>query len=111
MGNPEHKRAAHRRLVERILSGPGKSSPALRHAAFDNKGLEAPTASLVGKVALQPTRVTDADIQAASAHGLSEDEIFELVICAAVGQSSRQYESALRALDQATAAGGGTGAS
>jgi hypothetical protein len=35
------------------------------------------------------------------ASGLSEDQVFELVVCAAVGQSARQYETALEALDQA----------
>ena len=31
--------------------------------------------------------------------GLSEDQIFELVVCAAIGQATRQYQSALGALD------------
>jgi alkylhydroperoxidase/carboxymuconolactone decarboxylase family protein YurZ len=35
--------------------------------------------------------------------GLSEDEVFELVVCAAVGQAARQYESALAALAEAGA--------
>jgi alkylhydroperoxidase/carboxymuconolactone decarboxylase family protein YurZ len=46
--------------------------------------------------------VTDADIAAAKAAGLSEDHIFELVVTAAVGQANRQLESALAALDEAT---------
>lgn len=105
------KRAAHKELVERILEGPGKAARAQRRAAFDDAGLEPPLDTLIDKVATQPTRITDEDIGAARAHGLSEDQIFELVICAAVGQSSRQYESALEALDQARNEGGGTGAS
>ena len=31
-----------------------------------------------------------------------EDQIFELVVCAAIGQATRQYDSALAALDAAT---------
>jgi len=35
--------------------------------------------------------------------GLSEDQIFELVVCAAIGQATRQYQSALGALAEAVA--------
>lgn len=105
------KRAARRELVEHILDGPGKATQAQRRAAFDDKGLESPLDTLINKVAAQSTRITDEDRGAARVSGLSEDQIFELVICAAVGQSSRQYESALEALDQARNEGGGTDAS
>jgi alkylhydroperoxidase family enzyme len=105
------KRAAQREIVGHILEAQGKTSPALRRAAFDNKGLEAPLDAFINKLATQPARVTDEDVGAARAFGLSEDQIFELVICAAVGQSSRQYESALKALDQARNEGGGGHAS
>jgi alkylhydroperoxidase/carboxymuconolactone decarboxylase family protein YurZ len=46
--------------------------------------------------------VTDQDIAAAIASGHSEDQVFEIVVCAAVGQANRQYESAFAALDAAT---------
>jgi hypothetical protein len=39
---------------------------------------------------------------AVRAAGLSEDQIFEIALCAAIGQATRQYESALAALDAAT---------
>jgi alkylhydroperoxidase/carboxymuconolactone decarboxylase family protein YurZ len=57
--------------------------------------------ALIGKVATRPTQVTDADFAAAMAAGCSEDEIFELVICAAVGQSARLYDTGLAALAEA----------
>jgi hypothetical protein len=41
----------------------------------------------------------------AKASGFSEDQLFELVICAAVGQSARLYEAGLAALAEATASG------
>jgi hypothetical protein len=47
--------------------------------------------------------VTDADFAAARAAGSSEDELFELVICAAVGQSGRLYDAGLAALAEAVA--------
>ena len=34
--------------------------------------------------------------------GFTDDQLFELVICAAVGQSTRQYEAGLAALAEAT---------
>ena len=46
--------------------------------------------------------VTDEDIAAARASGLSEDQIFEIVVCAAIGQAKRQYDTALEALEAAT---------
>lgn len=91
-------RAAQRALVTRVLEGDGRASPAQRRSAFENGGLAEPLGTLVDKIALRPTRVTDADVAAAKASGLSEDQIFELVVCAAVGQATRQYEAALGAL-------------
>jgi hypothetical protein len=34
--------------------------------------------------------------------GLSEDQIFEIVVCAAIGHAARQYDTALAALAAAT---------
>jgi hypothetical protein len=99
------KRAVHEALVTRILEGDGHASHAQRHAAFDNAGLVAPLRTLVDKVAMQPTWVTDDDIAAVKAAGLSEDQVFELVVCAAVGQATRQYETALEALAVAVTEG------
>jgi alkylhydroperoxidase family enzyme len=96
------KRAAQQAVVARVLEGEGHTSPADRRAAFDKGGLAEPLSSLIEKVALHPTRVTDDDIAAVVASDLSEDQVFELVVCAAVGQATRQYETALGALDAAT---------
>src|SRR5215468_10118144 len=99
----DEKRAAHRALVARILEGEGKTSRAQRRAAFDDAVVGEPLQTLIGKVAREPTRITDADIVLVRKSGLSEDEVFELVVCAAVGQATRQYESALAALAEASA--------
>lgn len=98
MSTEHRKQAAHRALVARILEGDGRAPQDQRRAAFDNSGLGEPLRTLIGKVAERPTRITDQDIAAAKASGLAEDEIFELVVCAAVGQATRQYETALGAL-------------
>jgi len=84
----------HRKaVIARVLEGDGRASREQRKAAFD-----APTGGLLEKVARYAYKVSDDDIAAAKAAGLSEDELFELVVCAALGQATRQLESALAAL-------------
>ena len=96
----EHKkRILHQATVTRVLEGDGQASQAKRRAAFDNAGLSEPISTLVNKVAKYAYKITDEDIAAAKASGLSEDELFEIIICAATGEATRQYETALLALD------------
>ena len=95
-------RQARRTLTERILNGAAKASAPDRRAAFDDSGLPVPLGALVDKVARYSHRVTDDDIAAARDAGLSEDQIFEMVVCAAVGQANRQYDTAISALEAAT---------
>jgi hypothetical protein len=92
----------HREMVARVLDGPGKAATALRRAAFENAGLSEPIRTLIEKVANHAYQVTDDDIASVRAAGLSEDQVFEIVVCAAVGQASRQYTIALAALAGAT---------
>jgi alkylhydroperoxidase/carboxymuconolactone decarboxylase family protein YurZ len=97
----------HRELVTRVLESDATAPPDLRRAAFDNAGLNEPMRTLIEKVAYQAYSVTDEDVAAARAAGLSEDQIFEVVVCAAIGQADRQYTSALAALAGATGETGG----
>ena len=101
----DKKRAAQRDLVDRVLNGAGTASAQQRAYAFDNEGLAPPLDALVAKVAMEPTQITDADFATAKAAGFSEDQLFELVVCAAVGQSTRLYEAGLAALSEATSSG------
>jgi len=91
----------HRALVARVLDSDGTSSPELRRAAFDNAGLSEPIRTLIEKVAYRAYSVTDEDIAAVRAAGLTEDQIFEIVVCAAIGQASREYKNAFVALASA----------
>ena len=95
-------RRARKVLVARILEGDGRASQAQRRAAFNNAGLAEPLSTLIQKVAKHAYRVTDDDIAAARASGVSEDQIFELVVCAAIGQATRQYDAAVAALEAPT---------
>ena len=89
-------------LIQRILEGDGHASRAQRRATFDDTDLAEPLRTLVQQVAAESWKVTERDIAAVRAAGHSEDQIFELVVCAAVGQANRQYETAMAALEAAT---------
>lgn len=93
-------------LLNRILKGKGDSSQEKRQAAFDNTGLSKPLSTLVNKVGHHAYKVTDNDIAEVKSAGVSEDQLFELIICAATGEASRQYESGLAALAKVTRKGG-----
>jgi alkylhydroperoxidase family enzyme len=101
MPDEDTKRAAHRALVAAVLTGEGRAPAELRVSAFRNTDVPAQLQALIGKVATRPTEVSDADFAAAKASGFSEDQLFELVVCAAVGQSARQYAAGLAALAEA----------
>lgn len=92
---------AREELVERLLEGDGRASRDLRAAAFRDERQALPEAVrvLVEKVVTRASEVRDRDVEAARAAGLTEDELFELVVCVAVGEANREYETALAALD------------
>jgi hypothetical protein len=94
----DSKRSLHRRLVDRILHGSGRAPAELRGHAFDDAELPEPLRPLLNKVATASAQVTDADFATAKQAGFTDDQLFELVICAAVGESTRQYEAGLVAL-------------
>jgi alkylhydroperoxidase family enzyme len=103
MTDEDVKRAAHRALVDRVLNGEGRASPEQRARAFSNTDVPPALHALIGKVATSPAQVTDADFAAAKSAGFSEDQLFELVISAAVGQAARLYDAGLEALAAAVA--------
>jgi hypothetical protein len=95
-------RPSRKALVARIVEGDGKASNAQRRQAFESATVEGPVGRLGDKVSQRAHEVTDEDIDAARAAGLSEDQIFEIVVCAAIGEATRQYDTALAALDAAS---------
>lgn len=101
------KPATERReaVIARTLQGPGVASEAARRAAFDNAGVGEPARALVAKIAERAWTVSDEDVAAPKAAGVAEDEIFELAVCAALGQATRQLDAALAALDATAPAG------
>ena len=94
---------AHRKaLITRVVDGDGRSTSQQRRAAFAGDFAPTGAAALAEKVAKHAYKVTDEDVAAAKAAGLTEDQVFELVVCTAIGEANRQLETALAALDEAT---------
>ncbi len=106
MADSDEKQASHQALVDRILHGKGTAPAELRRQAFADDGLPTPVDSLISKVVARPAQVSEADFAAARAAGFSEDQLFELVVCAAVGQSARLYDAGLAALAEAVGEAG-----
>lgn len=86
-------------VVDRAVRGAGVSAPASRLAAFENRGTDPRAGALVDTVARNAWKVTSGQLEAAVAAGLSEDEVFELAVCAALGQATRQRAAAAATLD------------
>jgi hypothetical protein len=99
----DRRRSLHHALVTRVAGGPGASPADQRARAFANADVPEPLRVLLDKVAGDSWQVTDADFAQAKEAGFSDDQLFELVVCAAVGAASRQYAAGLAALDTAEA--------
>lgn len=88
-------------VIERSVRGAGASTTAQREAAFAQTGVDDRARPLVDKVAQHAYKTTAEDVAAAKAAGLTEDQIFELVVATALGQATRQLDAAMAALDAA----------
>lgn len=86
-------------LLAAVLEGNGTTTPAQRRAAFSNSGLTDPLNTLIAKVVNNSRAVDNSNVYAAKQSGLSENQIFELVVCGAVGEANREFDAALRVLE------------
>lgn len=98
-----------RRLREAVLDGPAVTETALRQAVearaavLGGRGVEAPDVprdltAFVDKVAQRAYQVTSADVAALRSAGYSEDAVFEITACAALGAGLGRLERGLAAL-------------
>jgi hypothetical protein len=94
--------ASRRALVTRILEVPATTDPSARRTAFDAGGTAEPMQGLLEKVRSSAHAIEREDIARVRASGATEDEIFELVVCAAVGRATRRHEAAHAALEACT---------
>jgi hypothetical protein len=98
------------RVLDLIRRAPGHTAPSQREAAFDlarrlggvGDGAREPLGpeveSWVAQVAERAWSVTDDDVAALRAAGLSEDAIFELTLAAALGAAGARLERGLAVL-------------
>lgn len=88
------------RVVEAVLDGPGELDPAVRKAIAEERAGEVPPALLpyLDQVAHRAWTVTDEDVEALRRAGLSDDQIFEATVAAAVGAGRKRLRAGLAAL-------------
>jgi len=98
------------RLVQSVLEGDGVSDSDLRRSVEEkaallsgrsvdnNSGLPPLLETYVDKVAKHAYKVTDNDIESLKDAGYSEDAIFEITLCAALGAGLGRLERSLSAL-------------
>jgi hypothetical protein len=92
------KRELRDAVTRNAIDGAGTSPAETRKAAAANAGLDEPRRAFVAKVTRTAYKVTDEDVAQLKAAGVSEDEIFELAVCAALGEANRQLDAAMAAL-------------
>lgn len=97
-----------KRLVERVLNAPGELDPRARQALLEERTEGVPPALLpyLEKVAHSAWTVTDEDIEELRRAGISEDQIFEATIVAAVGAGLKRLRAGLAALGEQPPIGG-----
>ena len=85
-------------LRRAVLESPAHTEPATRAAAAGGDPLPEPLGSYLAKVRDRSWRIDDDDVAGLRAAGLTEDEIFELTVAAALGAATRSLDAGLRAL-------------
>lgn len=85
-------------LTERVLTSPGELEPHVREAIAAGRGIPPALAEYIQKVNLHAYKVTDEDIEALRRAGLTEDQIFEATVSAALGAGLKRLRAGLDAL-------------
>ena len=98
--SPDPHASLRDRVLQSVLQGAGESDPALRAAAADSGGVPADLSALVDKIHRHAYKVTDDDI-ARVRERYGDDQMFEIIVSAALGASRRRLLAGLEALDQA----------
>ena len=87
-------------VFDRVLNGPGVSDPKIRTAAAVGAGVGADLQPLVQKIHRHAYKVTDEDVARAQAK-YGDDQMFEIVVSAALGASRQRLLAGLKALEEA----------
>lgn len=88
------------RIIENVLDSDADSPASQRRAAFEGKGVPPDVQALIDKIEAHAYKVTDDDLRRLQER-YSDDELFELIVAAALGASERRLAAGLEALDNA----------
>jgi hypothetical protein len=87
-------------VLHSVLEGPGETRPALRKSVAEATFVPKDLKALVDKIHRHAYKVTDEDIAKPQAK-YGDDQMFEIVVSAALGASQIRLMAGLEALDQA----------
>lgn len=85
-------------LTERVLTSPGVLEPHVREGIASGRAVPPALAEYIDKVARHAYKITDEDVEALKRAGLSEDEIFEATVSAALGAGLKRLRAGLDSL-------------
>lgn len=88
-------------LDRSVLDHDAVTTPARRQAAAAGQLDDSPLGRYLAKVRDAAWRITTEELDALRAAGVSDDELFELTVAAALGKSRAQLSAALSAVDAA----------
>jgi len=88
------------RVLDCVLQGTGETRPALRKSVAEATFVPSDLKTLVDKIHHHAYKVTDEDIARPQAK-YGDDQMFEIVVSAALGASQIRLMAGLEALDQA----------
>lgn len=103
MEREERFRALRAGVRTAILDRHGACDPATRLRAYEGEGTPGAVAAYVATVKRSAVAVEDAMVAALREEGLDDAAIFELTAATAIGEATRQFEAAMRALEEALA--------
>jgi hypothetical protein len=87
-------------VLENVLEGTGETAPALRKSVAEATFVPRDLKALVDKIHRHAYKVTDEDIAKPQAK-YGDDQMFEIVVSAALGASEKRLLAGLKALDEA----------
>jgi alkylhydroperoxidase family enzyme len=85
-------------LTERVLTSPGILEPHVREGIAAGRAIPPALAAYLEKVNLHAYKITDEDVEELKRAGLSEDEIFEATVSAALGAGLKRLRAGLDSL-------------
>ena len=98
-GDATDRHAADVEALRRaVFESPGSTELAVRVAAGSGGQLPDPIGSYAAIVRDRSYRITDSDLEELANAGLSDDDIFEVTVAAAVGAALQRLSAGMRAI-------------